>query len=160
MLEAIGLEPSAGAEKYIALAQLCEGQQALELFQRAVEVLTAEASPEDNARTLSSLYCSMAELYMTDLCMEANAEERCGGLLEEARTACPESYEVLQTKANMKMSQNKPDEACEALLQAISMWQAIPFGMCPNNSSRVCTNYPQMMKSILRLSLGSSALAS
>lgn len=113
----------------MALAQLCEGQQALELFQKAIEITSGFEGPcESNARVLSSLYCSMAELYMTDLCMETNAEERCEELLERARSVCPEGYEVLQTLANMKMSQDQLEKAREFLFQSISMWKAIPFG--------------------------------
>lgn len=126
----------------MALAQLSEGQQALELFQKAIEITSLEGSPENDARTLSSLYCSMAELYMTDLCMEANAEERCETLLEKARSVCPESYEVLQTLANMKMSQDRPEEAREFLFQSISMWKAIPFGKLTEAISIRLSPYP------------------
>lgn len=128
------MEPDTGAEKYMALGQLCEGRQALDLFQKAMGILTAEGPSGETARTLSSLYCSAAELYMTDLCMEVNAEEHCEEFLKRAQAVCPENYEVLQTRANMKMSQSKCEEALKALLQSISMWKPIPFGRCARPS--------------------------
>lgn len=125
-MEAVNIEPDYGGEKYIALAQLSVGEAALGFFRKAIDILSVDSN---NDHLLSSLYCSMAEIFMTDLCMQEDAEQKCEELIRAAMQACPESYEALQTMANMKMSQNKTKEALEFLNRSMSLWNSISFGI-------------------------------
>lgn len=77
---------------------------------------------------VTSIYCSLAELYMTDLCEETDAEDCCEKYVEAALNESPNSYEAFQTLANMRLSQNRSEEAAEALAKSIQLWTLIPFG--------------------------------
>ncbi|PJF19284.1 Tetratricopeptide repeat domain containing protein [Paramicrosporidium saccamoebae] len=127
LLSATEAEPDCGAEKYIALAQLSEGEEALEYFQRAVKILQTGEQDEETLHTLASLYCSMAELFLTDLCLAEDAETRCEEFVQAALDASPQNYEALQTMCSMRLSQNREEEAAEVLSQSITKWSSIPY---------------------------------
>lgn len=54
---------------YLSLAQLCAGKEALGYYESAAELLGQDVSlpVDEKSRLLSSVYCSMAEIYYTDL---------------------------------------------------------------------------------------------
>lgn len=76
---------------------------------------------------ITSVYCSLAELYMTDLCETADAEACCEKYVQAALATSPHSYEAFQTLANMRLSQERAEEAAEALARSIQLWTLIPF---------------------------------
>lgn len=78
-------------------------------------------------RQMIAIYCSMAELYMTDLCMEEGAEQACESFLISALSLEPSDFEVLQTMANLRLSQSREEEAEELLGKSIELWSAIPY---------------------------------
>ncbi len=141
--EAIAIEPEDGFEKYTALAQLSVGDDALRLFEKAVAILTRIAASlrgeeeEDGCGVgedellvraeLSSIYCSMADLYLTDLCFHEAADVKCEELIGRAMEMVPSNYEALQTLANMRLSQNRRDDAIAALGESIGLWREMPF---------------------------------
>ncbi|KAJ5905506.1 assembly chaperone of rpl4 [Penicillium subrubescens] len=122
-----------GAEKFMWLAQLSEqgvdgqcpvvreGQtlQSLQGKTGAEEVTLAE----EKKVKLSNALCAVAEIYMTDLSWEEDAEARCEALITEALTFTPDAPEVLQTFASIRISQLKTEEAQEALKRSISLWK-------------------------------------
>lgn len=65
-------------------------------------------------------YCSVAELYLTDLCFEPNAEQNCESALKLALDLDdPQSSpDALQAMANLRLSQNKGLEAVTYILEA------------------------------------------
>ncbi len=72
-----------------------------------------------------SAYCGIAELYMTDLCDEPDAEARCEECVAGALLAAPDGIETLYLLGNLRLCQNKREEAvaavrklCTALLNA------------------------------------------
>ena len=92
-------------------------------------------------RQLCSAHCSIAELYLTDLCDEPDAEVNCEKELESALkldelsskyfdTASKSKMtdnenelsvlppDALQTMANLRMSQSRPQDALECILKA------------------------------------------
>lgn len=54
---------------------------------------------------------------------EEDAEARCEALITEALMAAPESPEVLQTLASVRLSQIKVEDAQSALKRSISLWK-------------------------------------
>lgn len=69
---------------------------------------------EDYALTIkqiASAYASLADLYMTDLCDEPNAEEKCEESLKAALEKDSENIDALQSLGNLRMIRNKDDEA-------------------------------------------------
>ena len=141
---AVGLDPEGrvpevsggGAEKFLWLAQLSEvgGEESVGWFERGAEVLRndlvrlgegaeAEAEAEAKRRKLAGALCAIAEVYMTDLSWEDDAEQRCERLIAEAMIVAPKSAETLQTLANIRLSQGKLQEANTALRDSMDLWR-------------------------------------
>lgn len=81
-------------------------------------------------RQLCAAHCSIAELYLTDLCEEPDAESACEAALLEALAVDekiggdtksivgPPLPEALQTMANFRLSQSRVSDAVEYILKA------------------------------------------
>lgn len=142
-----GAETDVGFEKYLYMGQLAEdgGDSAIAFYKKGVKRLIGAISklPESEQATLrnrlASAYSAMAELYMTDLCMNDNAEESCEKYVTNALLADDKSSEALQTLASMRLSQTRIEEAKKALSDSISIWQDQTLGDIgfPSYSSRV-----------------------
>ncbi|KAF3935102.1 hypothetical protein ABW19_dt0210332 [Dactylella cylindrospora] len=127
-----------GAEKFLWLAQVCleGGEVALRWYGRAVEYLRAEVASgtgtaedqEQFKEKLCSALCGMAELFMTDLCMEPEAESRCETYVTEALLVRPSSPEALATLASIRISQSKPNDARAALSRSLDVWKDLELG--------------------------------
>ncbi|KAL2430507.1 putative assembly chaperone of rpl4 [Exophiala dermatitidis] len=134
------------AEPWLELAQLCEdgGHESIAHFEKATEVLrneievleddeakaldqTAKVLDEKRAKLANAL-CAMAEVYMTDLSWEEDAEQRCEAFVTEAVAVCPErlSAGVLQTLASVRISQTRVDDARQALSRSMDIWKDAP----------------------------------
>ncbi|KAL8737955.1 MAG: hypothetical protein Q9190_008061 [Brigantiaea leucoxantha] len=119
-----------GAEKFLWLAQLCEqgGKESVGWFEIGVKVLrreNAEMEDEGKRGKLASALCAVAEIYMTDLSWEEDAEVKCEKLVTEALMMMPNSSEVLQTLASVRISQLKIEEARKALRQSMELWRNV-----------------------------------
>ncbi|EXJ85960.1 hypothetical protein A1O1_06329 [Capronia coronata CBS 617.96] len=144
------------AEPWLWLAQLCEGGggESIANFEKATEVLRNEIEvlEDDEAKSLdqtttildekkaklANALCAMAEVYMTDLSWEEDAEQRCETLVTEAVAVCPErlSAGVLQTLASVRISQTRVDDARQALKRSIDIWKDIPQEIVDNDERR------------------------
>lgn len=118
---AITVAPESGHGKYLSLAQLLEGREALGLYEKGMQLIRtrlqdggleepdpAAVGPErlklqGLRRELSNCHCAVAELYMTDLCDEAEAEAECGANVDAAVAVDPDNPEAWQTKARLHM---------------------------------------------------------
>ena len=135
------------ADPWLWLAQLCEegGQKSIEYFEKGCEVLRNEievlrdslkqngddeglAVIDERGSKLADALCGMAEVYMTDLSWESDAEAKCEAYVTEAVAVCPEpsSAGPLQTLASVRISQERFGEAREALKRSMSIWIEIP----------------------------------
>ncbi|KPI36696.1 uncharacterized protein AB675_10013 [Cyphellophora attinorum] len=148
---AVRLDPEGqiiSADPLCNLAQLCDegGTKSIEYFERGCEVLRNEIrglkalqqadedGDEDTLLTdmkqaqLADVLCGMAEVYMTDLSWEADAEQKCEAYVTEALAICPEAYSAgtLAALANVRISQERIDEAREALRRSLAVWEDIP----------------------------------
>jgi tetratricopeptide (TPR) repeat protein len=136
------------AEPWLWLAQLCEegGRESIRHFEQACEVLRNEIEVLEEAvndmgtssdgqegvrrvldekkSKLADALCAMAEVYMTDLSWESDAEARCETLVTEAVAVCPEqlSAGVLQTLASVRISQHRFDDARTFLKRSLAIW--------------------------------------
>lgn len=141
-----GVNLGARAEKYLWLAQLSEdgGADSVRWQERGAGVLRAalarveeravaagltdrqktlvDEARRDLNRRLSSALCAVAEVYMTDLSWETDAEQRCEALITEATMLAPDLADAWQTVANVRISQGKPDEARTALTRSMDPW--------------------------------------
>ncbi|KAJ5221716.1 uncharacterized protein N7469_010603 [Penicillium citrinum] len=130
-----------GSEKFLWLAQLNEqgGAESVQWFEKGVaslrhtlQTLDGKTSKEGLAEIqekklkLSNALCAVAEIYMTDLSWEEDAEARCDALISEAISVTPDAPEVLQTLASIRISQLRTDEAQAALRKSIGLWKDLP----------------------------------
>ncbi|KAF2637947.1 TPR-like protein [Massarina eburnea CBS 473.64] len=131
-----------GAEKFLWLAQLNEegGAESVQWFEKGVEVLKREVDGlegklakkteitealEEKKQKIATALCGIAEVYMTDLSWEEEAESRCEAAVTEALLVAPESPEPLQTLASIRLSQVRVDDAKSALTRSISLWKDV-----------------------------------
>merc|ERR1740139_2131266 len=129
------------ADLYLYLGQLCEEEEALLAcqkgitnFKKCLEILepgTADCGEKykasvDIRQKISSAYCTVAELYLTDLCYAQGAESCC-----EDAVSCSLKYDSgtspgsLQALASLRLSQSRCHEATFSMLQA---WDRIKVG--------------------------------
>ncbi|KAF3762311.1 hypothetical protein M406DRAFT_263436 [Cryphonectria parasitica EP155] len=81
-----------------------------------------EARADEKKRKLAETLCAVAEVYMTDLSWEEDAEARCETLVTEATMLAPELPDAWQTVANVRVSQSRRDDAVAALERSLSLW--------------------------------------
>ncbi|OJJ49382.1 hypothetical protein ASPZODRAFT_129831 [Penicilliopsis zonata CBS 506.65] len=127
-----------GAEKFLWLAQLSEegGADSVAWFEKGVSALrhiiqTLEgktsagdvALADEKKKKMANALCAVSEIYMTDLSWEEDAESRCEALVTEALHVTPDSPEVLQTLASIRISQLRLDDARAALSRSIELWR-------------------------------------
>lgn len=143
------LEHKAGLHFYIG--QLCEGKDGLDAYRQGIEYLQKsleerEKHPGDDEdrmdgqddsekqtdpttllqntrKQLSAGFCSVAELYLTDLCYEDNAEHECETYIQQALNLTDAAdgeplVDALQTAANLRLSQSRGMEAVDYILRA------------------------------------------
>jgi tetratricopeptide (TPR) repeat protein len=141
-------ELGGGAEKFLWLAQLSEegGQDSVSWFERGASALRnqmralselqaqtqskaalaeLEAKVAEKKHKLARALCAVAEVYMTDLSWEADAEQRCEALIMEATMLAPELAETWQTVANVRISQGRTDDAKAALERSLALWTGL-----------------------------------
>ncbi|KAL8441826.1 hypothetical protein Emag_006871 [Eimeria magna] len=142
--KAIQLEPSSGATKYCQLAQLEEGLACLPLYAKGIALLEASLSasvaprgksvkaPQKNACSslspealetraqLVAAYCAVAELYLTDLCEEEDAETRAEEAIEKASKLQPESAQAILCRAQLCKVRASAEAAAAAAVAAVS----------------------------------------
>jgi tetratricopeptide (TPR) repeat protein len=132
-----------GSEKFLCLAQLSEegGKDSAKWFEMGasalrnqIQVLEASRRRSDEQdmqleelkKKLSMTLCAVAELYMTDLSWESDAEQRCESLVTEATMIAPDFAESWQTLANVRISQQRVEDAKAALLRSLELWKDLP----------------------------------
>ncbi|KAI1079443.1 TPR-like protein [Whalleya microplaca] len=152
-LDADGAKPEAvggGPEKFLCLAQLSEegGHDSVSWFEKGAAALKKqiqtlqqetrrkssaadgkqeeeeeEARLDELKKKLAMTLCSVAEVYMTDLSWEADAERRCETLVTEATLVAPDFAETWQTLANVRISQSRTADARAALARSMDLWR-------------------------------------
>ncbi|XP_029833164.2 probable assembly chaperone of rpl4 [Ixodes scapularis] len=142
----IELEPDDGFRKYLSMGQLCDGKESLRHYSKGVEILqrllgerqgaSAEADPEGSghlSRELSSAYCAMAEIYMTDCCFEGDAETQCAELIERGLAADPKNPEALQCQASYLLVKQDTEGAQQAMRRSLDLWLPQHERLCQGN---------------------------
>lgn len=138
---AVELSPDVGHRKYMTLGQIHTGQEAVDYYLKGIQVLLsalekqaqttdplgASAFPEDDPdlpseKDVSVAYCSMAEIYLTDLCMEEGAADKCKECIEQALQYHHDNPEALQLMASYLFSAERNQEGKEYLLKSVVRW--------------------------------------
>ncbi|XP_077577264.1 uncharacterized protein LOC144199478 [Stigmatopora nigra] len=140
-LRAVEMKPDEGHSKYMYLGQLHTGQEAVDFYTKGIDVLLAaldkqktteqaaapleEDSEIPTTKDVSMAYCSIAELYLTDLCMKEGAADKCKEFIERALQYHPDNPEGLQLMASYLFSTEKNQEGKEYLLKSVNQWLPI-----------------------------------
>jgi len=111
-LKSVQVSADEAGTKWMFLGQLSHGEEALGFYSRGIALLEREASQDALRKSqLASAHVSVAELFMSDLCMRDDAEQRCERACAEAQRLDPESLEALQVTASMRISQSRIADA-------------------------------------------------
>lgn len=107
-----------GSEKFFILGQATGGQDGIELLFQGLENISRQAgesiTQEQAEKILDGLLATI-EIWMTDLCMEQNAESQCEELITKAMEISEgKSPEVWAMLGSIRISQQRYHEACEA----------------------------------------------
>ncbi|XP_028971665.2 probable assembly chaperone of rpl4 [Esox lucius] len=142
-LRAVALSPDEGYSKYMSLGQMNTGREAIQYYTKGIQILlrtleknpstTVEAgaahpslqdtrSENPTATDVCVAYCSVAEIYFTDLCMEDGAGDQCREAIEKALSYHPDNPEALQLMASYLFSTEKNQEGREYLMRSVSAW--------------------------------------
>ncbi|XP_063777540.1 uncharacterized protein LOC134927261 isoform X2 [Pseudophryne corroboree] len=136
LLKAVELCPDEGHAKYMCLGQIHCKEEALKYFQKGLQIMIdayqsqpqvsgAASCPdkmEVTTKDISTAFCSVAEIYLTDLCMEEEAGDKCKGAIEKALEYNPNSPEALQLMASYLFSMEQPQEGRVHLLKSLALW--------------------------------------
>eukprot|EP01122_Echinamoeba_exundans_P000655 TRINITY_DN1057_c0_g1_i4.p1 TRINITY_DN1057_c0_g1~~TRINITY_DN1057_c0_g1_i4.p1 ORF type:complete len:266 (+),score=78.00 TRINITY_DN1057_c0_g1_i4:439-1236(+) len=124
--------PNDGASKYMLMGQMLSGPESLLAFTKGCEILRKDLRAKANRgaaklmgvkQKLIAGLCSIAELYMTDLCEQDDAEQQCDKVLNEALKLDKNNYEALQLLASFRISQQNNPAAVEALRASYNLWK-------------------------------------
>ncbi|ORZ40080.1 hypothetical protein BCR44DRAFT_35705 [Catenaria anguillulae PL171] len=111
------------------LGQLSGGHAAVASFRHAVTLLesqlataaTQEAADDMRAKAVDAL-CSIAEIYMTDLCFEPDAPDTCLSVLAQASAIAPANPTPYLVLASVHISRSAPHDAKAALVRGLDLW--------------------------------------
>ncbi|EDQ86039.1 uncharacterized protein MONBRDRAFT_33988 [Monosiga brevicollis MX1] len=130
----VEIEPHNGWSKYMYLGQLSSGQEAADMLSAGIQLMAEYeanvaskpgADPEEIKglhEDISAAFCSLAEVYLTDLCEEDEAQDTCLALMDKALAYDPTNIEALQTLSSIHMSMSQPDQAWELLNRSLAVW--------------------------------------
>ena len=110
-----------GPDKFFTMGQIMGGQDGVSIITRGIMNISniGETLTNDHVEKIVGGLLSMIEIWMTDLCMEPNAEEQCEELIQKAMELTEgKSPETWSTLGSIKISQQKFGEAYEAFSQA------------------------------------------
>lgn len=109
-----------GCDKFFTVGQIIGGVDGLAVMQKGIENISniKNMTQEDTNKIVSGLL-SMIEIWMTDLCMEPNAENECEQLIVKAMEISGEaSPEAWLTLGSIRISQQRFSDAVEAFAQS------------------------------------------
>lgn len=111
-----------GSEKFFMLGQATGGENGIKLIFQGLENISkqsGETIPQEQVDKIVDGLLTAIEIWMTDLCMEPNAESECEELINRAMEISEgKSPEVWATLGSIRISQQKYSEACEAFVNS------------------------------------------
>ncbi|TRZ03096.1 hypothetical protein DNTS_029887 [Danionella cerebrum] len=116
--EAVELSPEEGHSKYMYLGQIHTGAEAVQYFSKGIELMLSNGTSGAGAfpseaditrKDVSVAFCSIAEIFFTDLCMEEGAADRCKEAIDKALQYDENNPEALQLMASYLFSIEKSE---------------------------------------------------
>lgn len=151
LMKAVELDPEAdqGVDKFLYLGQIIGGREgcdyldvALARLQTQLEKVASNSQDDATLVDLAKVYPNTEllsqylikklnqgifaeiEIWMTDLCMEPEAEEQCDKLISHSLALDDTNPEALSLLSLIRISQQRNDEAREALKKSWELFQA------------------------------------
>ena len=120
LIKSTSAAPEINPFKWLYLAQLQTGMDSVQTYLKAIDIIgRANINTNDDQHMCQKqtvkAYCSIAELYLTDLCYEENAEGKCEEYVSRALVVDPDSLDGQQVLANLRISQCRTSEAAEII---------------------------------------------
>ena len=146
---AITVNPNQGHAKYFSLAQLFSGEDSLNVYKEGIRILE-ETLPQldqesdevkEGKKELSSAYCAISELYMTDLCDNPEAEEECTKCAQKCVEIDEKNPEAWQTKARLHLIKSEFDEARKSLNKSLDLWLPSYIAILENRPEEASANF-------------------
>ncbi|KAJ1919083.1 hypothetical protein H4219_002238 [Mycoemilia scoparia] len=136
LMKCVDIEPDKGYVKYLYLGQLSGGLEAINYFQKGIEIMMKDlksANPnsseqKDLKRKAAEAHISITDIYLTDCCFEEDAEKQCEANLDKAIEIDPECPDIYQTYASVRLSQTRVDDAKACLQKSIDLWKDLEPG--------------------------------
>lgn len=120
-----------GFEKFLWLGQLTGDSNGLDWYEIGLNGLreqfnntTQEEDISFLKKKLSQGLCGMIEIWMTDLCMEPEAETTCEKLISEALMVDDDQAENWSVLGSIRISQQNPADAKDALNKAFELYNS------------------------------------
>ncbi|CAH2282397.1 probable assembly chaperone of rpl4 [Pelobates cultripes] len=118
------------------LGQIHCKEEALQYFSKGLEVMISayQSQPqvsgaarypdemEVTAKDIATAFCSVAEIYLTDLCMVEGAGDKCKETILKALEYEPTNAEALQLMASYLFSMEQIQEGKVYLLKSVEQW--------------------------------------
>ncbi|KAK9460339.1 uncharacterized protein V1516DRAFT_696132 [Lipomyces oligophaga] len=155
-----GKTAKAGYDKYLWLGQLSGGQDAVMWFRKGCEGLRQDLSKEDIPdieraglrKKLCDALCASIEIWMTDLCMEPEAESMCEALITESLMIDENHPESYSTLASIRLSQEREGEARIAVQRAWELQKELGESTVSEDAAVEVARI-DALKSVIKLSL-------
>jgi len=138
--QAVQLQPNEGHVKYLYLGQITGGNIAVDYYNAAVNIMTALVDPtatkKDGSsvsnREISNVYCSLSELYMTDCCMQEDAESLCKESCRKAVQIDDENPDAHLVMCNFLLSKSDSESAKQIAIKLYELWKSLSENDCDN----------------------------
>lgn len=160
--QACNLDPDAGegAEKFLYMGQIVGGRRGLELIDHGIASLTTKFEQDQDITIVKKLNQGIfaeIEIWMTDLCMDPEAEEKCNELIAQSLgldDTNPESWSLL---ASIRISQQRIEEAQEGVKKSWELFEKRKLTLEENNQDQdqdqdASSEYVELIQPLLTLS--------
>ncbi|KAI3638339.1 hypothetical protein MIR68_003950 [Amoeboaphelidium protococcarum] len=116
-------------QAYLYLGQLHAGKQSVEYIEQGIQRCQQQLiiCSDDSLKLelqfyISNAYCSLVDIYMSDLCFEEDAEQRCNQYASSAIQSCESNPDAYMTMASLQLTIKNIDQAKQFLLKSVSLW--------------------------------------
>lgn len=146
-----------GSDKFFTLGQIIGGEDGINVMTKGIENYQKQINSsitQENVNKIVNGLLSMIEIWMTDLCMEPNAETECEKLINQAMEVSEnQSPEVWSTLGSIRISQQRFGDACNAFTES---WKYLSMRKDKiteniNNGTGSQEDYVDMLQPMLNL---------
>ncbi|CAL9731363.1 assembly chaperone of RPL4 [Monosporozyma unispora] len=148
-----------GCDKFFTLGQIVGGQDGISILAQGIKnvsTLNGDNISQDQVEKIIGGLLTMIEIWMTDLCMELNAESQCEELINKAMEISEnKSPEAWSTLGSIRISQQRFGDASEAFTQSWTQFEqkknTIAENILDSSHSASHEDYVDLLQPLLSL---------